>query len=50
MEGFATYDISRTLTTSLLNAGADLHVMSPLAGHTSVESTKLYDWCRKHVK
>lgn len=43
MEGFAPHDMRRTFITSLLEAGADLHVMSQLAGHASVETAKLYD-------
>ncbi len=50
MEGFAPHDLRRTFITALLDAGVDLHVMSPLAGHTSVKSAKLYDWRRKQAK
>ncbi len=43
VEEFAPHDMRRTFITSLLDAGVDLHVMSQLAGHASVETTKLYD-------
>ncbi|MDP9351212.1 MAG: site-specific integrase, partial [Chloroflexota bacterium] len=43
VEEFAPHDMRRTFITSLLDAGVDLHVRSQLAGHASVETTKLYD-------
>ncbi len=43
VEEFAPHDMRRTFITSLLDAGVDLHVTSQLAGHASVETTKLYD-------
>lgn len=42
VEAFAPHDIRRTFITRPLEGGADLHVVSQLAVHASVETTKLY--------
>ena len=43
VDGFALHDMRRTFITSLLDAGVGLHVVSQLARHASVETTKLHN-------
>ncbi len=43
VDEFALHDMLRTFITSLPDVGAELHVVSQLAGHVSMETTKLYD-------
>lgn len=40
---YAPHDLRHTYITNLLGAGIDIHTVSRMVGHASVETTKIYD-------